>query len=136
MKNSHWTLFFAVLLILLLPFQTQAQEAIQAATPGLFQRIGSWIQTNLVGMSVVFVFGLLAKGGWTLMIKKIAHKGTVIMKEVGEFCTDSSEFLATLDTSIKEDGTIKQNSVSELIQAGRHVIAEGKDVIISIRPKL
>ena len=131
MKNLKLVFFFALLLILLLPFQSQAQEA-----TGLFGKIGNWLTGGVTGLAVVFVSGILAKHGWTQLVKSIAKKGTVITKEVGELFADSSKFLAVLDQSIQDDGTIKQNSVSEIIAAGKEVIAEGKDVIISIRPKV
>ena len=134
MKNSRLVLFFAALLIALPTMATLTDPG--AASPGIFQKIGDWLQGGAVGMAVVFLFGLMAKQGWSLLIKKIANKGAAITKEVGELFSDSSVFLATLDTAIKDDGTIEQNSVKELISAGKEVIAEGKDVIISIKPKI
>ena len=119
------------MLLLVLPFQSHAQEA-----TSLFSKIGSWLTGGVTGLAVVFVSGILAKHGWTQIIKIIGAKGTVITKEVGELFADSSKFLAVLDQSIQDDGTIKQNSVSEIIAAGKEIIAEGKDVIISIRPKV
>ncbi|MBV5334408.1 MAG: hypothetical protein JZU49_01200 [Sulfuricurvum sp.] len=136
MKNFKWILFFAVILILISPFLSSAQTAIEASQqPGLFQKVGTWIQSNLIGVGTVFVFGIMAKEGWSLAIKSIANKGATITKEVGEFFTDSSVFLSTLDNAIKADGTIEQNSVKELLAAGKEVLAEGKDVIISIKPR-
>ena len=130
MKNLIRFLFFVSLLLLLLPFQSHAQEA-----SGLLTKIGNWFGSGITGLVVVFVGGILAKHGWTQIVKSIAAKGTVITKEIGELFTDSSKFLSVLDQSIADDGTIKQNSVQELINAGKEVIAEGKDVIISIKPK-
>ena len=130
MKNLKWVLFFVALLILLSPFQSQAQE-----TSGLLSKIGNLFGSGITGLVVVFVGGILAKHGWTQIVKSIAAKGTVITKEVGELFADSSKFFGVLDQSINDDGTIKQNSVQELINAGKEVIAEGKDVIVSIKPK-
>ena len=135
MKNLIRFLFFASLLLLMLPFQSQAQEILAQPSTGLFSKIGAWIQGNAIGLGVVFVFGFLAKHGWSLIIKKFASKGAVVTKEIGELFTDSSNFLNTLDKAIKDDGTIEQNSVKELLESGKHVIAEGRDVIISIKPK-
>lgn len=137
MKILKFLLFFGGTMILLLTFQNvmaQNADAVQAA-PSFFQKIGNWIQGNLMGMGVIFIGGILAKSGWTLIIKKIAAKGAVITKEVGEFFTDSSSFLTAVDGAIKDDGTIQQNSIAEVLSAGKQVIAEGKDVIISIKPK-
>ena len=130
MKNLKLVLFCAALLMLLLPFQSHAQDA-----SGLLSKIGNWFGSGITGLVVVFVGGILAKHGWTQMLKSIAAKGSVITKEVGELFSDSSNFFSVLDQSINDDGTIKQNSVQELINAGKEVIAEGKDVIVSIKPK-
>lgn len=136
MKNSIWLLFLGVILILLLPFQSQAQEAIQeAAKTGLFTKIGEWFKNQATGIGFGLLMTYLGSKGYLAVIKKIANKGATITKEVGELFADSSIFLAKLDTAIKDDGTIQQNSVQELIAAGKDVIAEGKDVIISIKPK-
>lgn len=134
MKNFHWTLFFAVLLILILPFHAEAQDVLQSS-PGLFHRVGDWIKSNAMEMGIAFIGGLMAKGGWTLIIKAFARKGAVITKEVGEFFTDSSTFLIAVNNAIRDDGSIEQNNIDDAISAGKEVIAEGKDVIISIRPR-
>lgn len=126
----------AILLILLLPFHGMAQEAVTTAVQGgFFHRIGDWMKNNAIEVGVTIIGTLLAKNGWSQIIKKFAHKGAEVTKEIGEFFADGSTFLATLDNAIKEDGTIVQNSVPELLSAGKAVIAEGKDVIISIKPK-
>jgi hypothetical protein len=135
MKNSHLTLFFAVLLIHILPFHAEAQDALQSS-PRLFHRIGDWLKSNALELGIAFIGGLIAKSGWTLTIKAFARKGAVITKEVGEFFTDSSTFLIAVNNAIKDDGSIEQNNIDDAIAAGKEVIAEGKDVIISIRPKI
>ena len=127
MKILKFLLFFGGTMILLLTFQNvmaQNADAVQAA-PSFFQKIGNWIQGNLMGMGVIFIGGILAKSGWTLIIKKIAAKGAVITKEVGEFFTDSSSFLTAVDGAIKDDGTIQQNSIAEVLSAGKQVSAVG-----------
>lgn len=140
MKNSTRRFFFVVAAILLalflIPFAVQAQEASAVTSGGFFAKVKDWIALNAIEYGVVFIGGILAKGGWTLLIKKIAKKGALVMKELGEFCGDSATFLIVLDQAIKEDGSIKQNSVQEVLSAGREVIGELKDVTISIKPKV
>ena len=138
MKNFRWILFFAVIAMLISPFLVLAQspgQVIVEQGPGLFQKIGSWIQDNVLGVLITFVVGILAQHGWTLVIKRLANKGAIVTKEIGEFFTDSSNFMNVLDNAIKDDGKIDQNSVKEVLAAGKEVLAEGKDVIISIKPK-
>lgn len=82
-----------------------------------------------------FFAGIFAKHGWTLILKRIANRGKVILKEIGEFASSGSNFLDILDNKIRDDGTLAENSIKDLIDAGKPLIAEGKDVIISIHPK-
>lgn len=123
-------------MILLLIFQAQAQEIVETGEKtGLFSKIGGWIQGGAISLLVAFIGGIAAKHGWTIIAKKIAKKGAIITKEVGEFFADSSTFFTVLDSAIKDDGKIDQNSIKEVLAAGKEVLAEGKDVIISIKPK-
>jgi len=138
MKNGKLVLFLSLLLILLIPSMAMCQEAAQAvitSAPGLFGKIGSWIQSNAIEVLVVFVSGIAAKHGWTQYIKAFANKGAVVTKQISELFADSSAFLSTLDNAIKDDGTIQGNSVQDVLSAGKTVIAEGKDVMITIKPK-
>lgn len=144
MKNSTLRSFFVemlpiLILLLMIPFIGFTQEIQVQTFAGLFGNIGSWVQDSFSGTleKVIggFIAGWLMKHGWTLAIKAFARKGAVVMKELGEFCGDSSTFLTVLDQAIKEDGSIKQNSVQEVLSAGKEVIGELKDVTISIKPK-
>lgn len=149
MKNLILLFFFAQLLILpmgLVIASTLPQVATEAEyeptqTPtapklGFFQKIVKSVKDNAVEFGVAFVFGMFAKGGWTLLAKKIANKASIISKEVGETFLSGSKFLNTLDQSIRDDGSLKENSVKELLAAGKEVITEANDVIISIKPKV
>jgi hypothetical protein len=102
---------------------------------GIFAGVGAWLKG--VGLSVVgaFIFGVIFKNGWSMAIKKFSKRGAVIAKEIGETFIVSSKFLNHLDNSIKEDGRFKENSTKELLQAGKEVVAEAKDVIVVIKPK-
>lgn len=133
MKNSHLTLFFGVLLILILPFQSQAQELAQSGG-GIFSRIFSRVQSSLLVTILTFLAGMLAQKGWTLKIKKAARRGAIILKEMGELLTDTSTLFEQVDHSIRDDGTVIQNSIKEVIASGKHVIIEGKEVIVTFKP--
>ena len=89
------------------------------------------------GTGLIFgiVSGILAKHGWTLIIKKIAKKTAEVSVALEDFFGDVGSFAGKVDNAIKENGTIDQNSIQEVLAAGKEVIAEGKDVIISIKPK-
>lgn len=135
MRNLIRCLFSVAVLILLLPLLSHAQELSPVTSGGLFAKVKDWATGNMIEMLTAFVGGILAKGGWTLLIKRIARKGAAITKELGEFFTDTSGFMGAVDQAIREDGSIVSNSIPELIKEGKHLIVEGKDVIISIKPK-
>jgi len=132
MKNSIFLKSSVVVILLLLTFPVLAQTNPE---PGLFQRIGNWFTGGVTSLVITFIAGIFAKKGWSQIIKSFAHKTAEVTKEVGELFTNISQFSAILDNSIKEDGTIEQNSVKELLNSGKSIVAEGKDVIISIKPK-
>lgn len=136
MKNFKLILFFVVGLILLFTFQTMAQGGTaDTSPPTIFQKALIWIQSQAAGTILAFLAGIMARKGWTLTIKAFAKKGALITKELGELMTDSSVLLAAVDKSIKDDGSIEQNSVKEVLAAGKEVVAELKDVKIVITPK-
>ena len=54
------------------------------------------------------------------------------MKQLGEICFASSDFMQVMDNSIKDDSTLAENSVSELMASGKNLIAETKDAIVTI----
>ncbi len=70
-----------------------------------------------------------------MWIKQFAHKGAIVMKQLGEICFASSDFMQVMDNSIKDDSTLAENSVSELMASGKNLIAETKDAIVTIKPK-
>ncbi len=136
MKNLKLILLFGGTLILLLTFQVQAQEIVETGQKtGLFSKIGGWIQGGAISLLVAFVGGIAAKHGWTIIAKKIAKKGAIITKEIGEFFGDTSTLLQTVDNAIKDDGTIEQNSIKEVLAAGKEVVIELKDMKAIFKPK-
>lgn len=101
----------------------------------IFTQAGDWLKDQGVVVLIGIFFGVMAKQGWTLLIKKFSSKASVITKELSELFSESSDFFGKLDAAIEEDGDLKANSIKELLKEGKEVLAEGKDVIISIRPK-
>jgi hypothetical protein len=135
MKNLRWVLFFAAM-ILVIPLMAQVGvDAPPEIKTGLMAKVWTWFVSQGQGFLGGLVFAFAAKQGWTLIIKKVASKGALITKELGELMADSSVLLSAVDKSIKEDGSIDQNSVKEVLAAGKEVYVELKDVAISIKPK-
>jgi hypothetical protein len=99
------------------------------------EKVWAWLVSQGQGVLTGIVIAFAVKKGWTLAIKHIANKGAMITKELGELMTDSSVLLSVIDKSIKDDGSVEQNTVPEMIAAGKEVVAELKDVVISIKPK-
>lgn len=94
------------------------------------------VKEGAVSIGIGLVIGLFAKNGWTLLIKKMAGKASAITKEIGETFIGGSNFFKVLEKSIKNDGNLEENSIKEILAAGKEVVAEANDVIISIRPKI
>lgn len=156
MKNLILIFFLGLLLNVAPSYQLSAQSVAQETLEStitqenpsetqkqtFFQKIGDkvdnlWGKAKDGGINLVIglIVGLFAKRGWTLVIKKIANKGKTIMKEIGETFIGGSNFFNVLDNSIRSDGKLEENSIKELLKAGKEVIAEANDVIISIKPK-
>lgn len=98
-----------------------------------FENISDWA----TGGAIVVVAGMIAtffrKRG--INLKSIFKKASVITKEIGEALLESSEALSKADEAFKADGHLKENSVKEVIEAGKEAILEWKDVIMVIKPK-
>lgn len=135
MKNSIRLLFSVAVLMLALPFLSHAQEVSPAISGGFFAKIKDWVTGNLLEMAVVMISTLMGKWGVTKVIKSIAHRGSIVLKELGELSTDTAILLEKIDNAINDDNTIKQNSIKEVLDAGRDVVAELNDVKIIFKPK-
>ena len=68
-------------------------------------------------------------------VKKFAGKGAVIPKEIGEAFLATSSALSAADKAIKEDGSLDENSIAEVIKAGKAAKLEWHDVILEVKPK-
>lgn len=143
MKSTILILFLSLMLAISQPSSCRAatmqQESEQVESNAkertFFGKIFRSVKDSASEFVVVFVFGLFAKNGWTLALKRIAGVTGTVTQEIGETFLAGSHFFRTLDESIEADGKLKQNSMAELLRDGREVIAEAKDVIISIKPK-
>lgn len=137
MKNSIWVLFFAGLLVLLLPFQSQAQEIVQeAAKTGFFAQIGDWVKGNALSLGVGLGFGLIPLA-IRLSIKAAARKGAVFFTELSHFAGDTAALCNVVDQAIKEDGSLPdKNSIQDVLAAGKEVVVEMKDMRAVFTPKV
>lgn len=136
MKNSKLVFFFVAGLILLLTFQAQAQEVVtQTAAPGLFGKIGTWLQSQAVWSVILFASGIASKNGWTKTIKAIAGRTTIVTRELSHVSLAVSNFSDLVDKSIEADGSVNQNSLKEAGAAMKTVVVETKEAWVTIKPK-
>jgi hypothetical protein len=135
MKNSKLIFFFAVGLIMIFSFPLLAQDASAVPTPGLFAKISAWVQSQAVWSVILFICGIASKNGWTKIVKAIAGKTTIITRELSHVSLAVSNFSELVDKSIKEDGSVDQNSLKDAVTAGKTVIVESKEAWITIKPK-
>jgi len=120
-----------------MPVPDQTEQVTQTQTKqSFFEKVKDKVKDGAINIGIGLIVGLFAKNGWTLLIKKIAGKASVITKEIGETFIGGSNFFRVLEHSIRSDGKLEENSIKEVLAAGKEVIAEANDVIISIKPKL
>jgi len=97
--------------------------------------IGEW----LAGTGIVFVAGIivtfLRKKGWIMWFKSFSNKAAIITQEIGEALLETSDVFEKMDLTIKEDGTLKESSVKDVIAEGKEAMIEWKDVIVIFKPK-
>lgn len=137
MKNlTRFLLFGGTLLLLmfLTPLMAQCQE-VAPASPGLFARIGDWFAGNAIQAGILIASAVLTQYGITKWIKAAARKGAVIFSKVSHAAGDIATLCNTVDQSIKDDDSIDQNSIKEVIEAGKQVVVEMKDMKAVFTPK-
>ncbi len=96
--------------------------------------IQGFLEGNAIEAIVGVVLSLLSIG-FVLKAKAIFGKGAKVTKEIGEFFLATSGVFEAADNAIKEDGSLKENSIKEIIAAGKKAKLEWQDVIIEIKPK-
>jgi hypothetical protein len=68
-------------------------------------------------------------------LKAIFSRAAVITKEIGEAFLATSNAFDKADNAIKEDNKLIENSVKDVIEAGKEAVLEWTDVIVTIKPK-
>lgn len=111
-------------------------EVLAVEKVSFFARIKDWAVDGGINIIIGMVLGLFAKNGVTKAIKAFSGKAAVILKETGETFIGGSNFFDVVNKAIKDDGTVEQNNIKDVIAAGKEVIAEANDVVISIKPKV
>lgn len=101
--------------------------------------IGAKLKALLSGLGAIGAVGavvtILRKKGYISTVKIFSKRAAQITKEVGEFLLDTSTVFNKVDEAIRDDGTLIENSVKDVIAAGKEAIAEFEDVIVVIKPK-
>lgn len=117
--------------------QDQQQENIEQSSEKLplFQRVKKWAVGGLLAAAVGLAWAFIRKKGWALKIKFLAGKGSIVFKEIGEACFAVSDTMSVVDKSIRDDGSLVQNSVEEVVKSGKKVVVEMADVILTFSPK-
>lgn len=97
--------------------------------------IGEW----LAGTGIVFVAGIivtfLRKKGLALNFKSFSKKAAKITKELGEALLETSDVFEEMNQSIRNDSTLVESNVKDVIAAGKEAVIEWKDVIVIFKPK-
>ena len=89
------------------------------------------------GGAIVVVAGIVVayfrRKGFNL--KRFFSRAAQITEEIGEAFLATSNALAKADKAIKDDNTLIENNVKDVIAAGKEAVIEWKDVIMIIKPK-
>jgi len=100
-----------------------------------FKKIINSIKKDGLSILIGLIGGIFAKNGITKYIKKIAGITTIVTKELSDVSLSVHNFSELVDKSIKEDGSVDQNSIKEAFQAGKEVVVEFKEGIATLKPK-
>lgn len=139
MKNLIYAMLLSLTMLIAIPASAnqstgEETQTEQVEKKGLFGKVKDWAANTGWVLGIGIVVGIFGKDGM-LLVKKVAHRGSSISKEIGEALLETSDFLNVVDNAIKDDGKLKENSAKEFLQAGKPVITEWKDVIVTIKPK-
>lgn len=99
----------------------------------LFLNISEWAMGGVAGAVAGVIVTFFRKKGVNL--KAIFSKASKITKEIGEAFLETSDVFAEADKAIKDDGKLVENSVKDVIAAGKEAVLEWKDVIVVVKPK-
>lgn len=98
------------------------------------KQIWDLVQNPVVLTPLVGVIGALIGVKIPLVIDKIAKKGKVVSVEAAESLSALGDVFGAIDKMINDDGSINENSISDVIASGKEASAQFKDVIVSIKP--
>ena len=94
----------------------------------------------LTGAGAVVVAGIivtiLRKKGLILKVKSIFGFISTITEELGQAFLETSDVFGAMDSAIKKDGRLRENSVKDIIKEGKEAVIEWKDVVMIVRPKI
>ena len=105
----------------------------------LFKLFGFDVSAWLAGSGMVVIAGMivtfLRKKGLISAVKLFSKKMGIITQQIGEAFLESSDVFFEMDRAIKDDGTLIENSVKDVVKAGKEAVIEWEDVILMIKPK-
>lgn len=99
----------------------------------IFADFSDWVKGGSIVMVVGVIVTILRKKG--VPLKFWLGRASVITKEIGEAFLSTSDVLSKADSAIKDDGKLIENSVKDVIEAGKQAKLEWHDVILEIKPK-
>ena len=97
--------------------------------------VSGWLTGAGLTVVVGIIVTVLRKKGYIGSIKFWAKRIGVITQQIGEALLETSDVFEKIDEAIKDDGTLKENSIKEILAEGKEAIVEWKDAIVSIKPK-
>ena len=116
-----------------------AASQIQTAPPiekvSFFKKLIDGIKSNGLTVLISLVCGILSKDGITKMIKAAAGKTTIIARGLGNVSLAVANASDLIDKSIADDGAVNENSLKDAAVAGKTVVADFKDFLVTIKPK-
>jgi hypothetical protein len=95
--------------------------------------IAEWFTGGLITVVAGFVLMFLRKRGFNA--KAFFGRAARITEEIGEAFLATSDAFDKADNAIKDNNKLKENSVKDVIAAGKEAVIEWKDVVMVIKPK-
>lgn len=99
----------------------------------IFNQFSEWAAGGATVVVVGIIVTIFRKKG--INIKLILSRASDITEEIGEAFLATSNALDKADQAIKGNGRLIENSVKDVVAAGKKAIIEWEDVIMEIKPK-
>ena len=99
----------------------------------IFNQFSEWAAGGAMVVVVGVIVTIFRKKG--INIKLILGRASDITEEIGEAFLATSNALDKADQAIKGNGRLIENSVKDVIAAGKIAVIEWEDVIMEIKPK-